>query len=273
VNVTKPKILFVDDEPDVLQGLARILHKQSARWETVFVLGARPGLEKIQGTTFDVVVSDMRMPDFDGVEVLRHVRDRDPTTIRMVLSGYHEIRPVSHVAPVVHQFLDKPCPSERLIQTIERACAIRARCVNEPLQALVGRIAALAPGVIDAAIAQVIAQNSALSARILVLARVASSPVDTPITSIPDVVSRLGLDFVASYAFATASKVTGASLIRDISKAVIAIAMPEEELVGTNHTELGAYLLTRWGLPLETIEALAQPDKDTSPALLVCEAG
>ncbi len=249
-----------------------MLHKQRERWEMRFVLGARPGLEEIERTTFDVVVSDMRMPEVSGVELLRHVRDRDPTTIRMVLSGYHEMRPASHLAPVVHHFLDKPCLPSHLFAMLEKACAVRARCVNEPLQALVGRIAALPSGVVDAAIAHVIEQVPTLAPRILMIGRVAAPLDDAPVTTVADALSRLGLDSIMGYAFATGSEVAGATLIRDISTTMIALAMPEHDLIGTTRTELGAYWLTRWSLPLETIESLAQGTPQVASAMQAVDA-
>ncbi len=261
-----------------------MLRKQRAHWEMVFALGAPAGLEAIQQATFDVVVTDMRMPYIDGFELLSHVRDRDPTTIRMLLSGFYEPSARSRVAPVVHQVLHKPCSSQDLTAAVQRGCAIRARFVHEPLQALLGRIAGLPPCVVDAAIADHIARDAALSARILELTRTSPSALDSPLTSIPDAVSRLGLEHIAAVAIATESdqnrrsEVAGESLIDVISTTMIALAMPEHELtiaarlhepgatrsslerelIGTTHTDLGAYLLIRWGLPVEMSERLAR---------------
>lgn len=271
-GLTKPRILFVDDDAEILRALARMLHKQRARWEMSFVLGAVAGLEEIERKTFDVVVSDMRMPDFDGLELLAHVRDL--ATIRMVLSGYHERRPVSHGATVVHQVIDKPCASEVLTSTIERACALRARFDNKPMQVLLGRIASSPPQAIDAAVAQIIEADAELSTRTLELARAAVPELEV-LTSITSAIAQVGLDQVAMCALAAATSEhdaacadLGAGLIRDISDAIIAIsARDHETTAGERRLDLAAYLLTRWGMGLNTIEQLTRPDDDASPVI------
>jgi DNA-binding NarL/FixJ family response regulator len=281
---TKPRILFVDDDALVLEGLRKALRKYRERWDTVFALGGPAGLDEVRRTTFDVVVSDMRMPELDGVALLGHVRDRDPSTIRIVLSGYSEHRAVMRAPPIAHHFLDKPCGSKELIEVIERACAVRGLFVGEPLRTLGGRIATLPSPLIETAIARVIEQDSALCAGILKLASSAYFAFERPLTSIADAVSHIGVDLIAAFAFATSSPDGATSqafttnLVHDIGKIVIAIAMPEQnaailrrleepgalrsslerELLGTTHTEVGAYLLTLWGLPLSTIAAVAR---------------
>jgi YesN/AraC family two-component response regulator len=84
------RILFVDDESRVLDGLRRMLYAQRQRWEMEFALGGEAALEACEKGAFDVVVSDMRMPGMDGATLLGHIRDRYPSSARVILSGFSE---------------------------------------------------------------------------------------------------------------------------------------------------------------------------------------
>ena len=62
----KKKILFIDDEPNVLDGLRRMLRTMRSEWEMEFAESGQNALEILQGKAFDVVVTDMRMPGMDA---------------------------------------------------------------------------------------------------------------------------------------------------------------------------------------------------------------
>lgn len=102
------RILFVDDEPNVLAGLRNLLRKQRDRWEMLFAPSGKAALEEMATCPVDVIVSDMRMPGMDGAELLRLVKERYPRTVRIVLSGHAEREAVSRAISVAHQFLSKP---------------------------------------------------------------------------------------------------------------------------------------------------------------------
>ncbi|MCK4988163.1 MAG: response regulator, partial [Desulfobacterales bacterium] len=63
---TKRHILFVDDEPMVLKGLERTLRKMRAEWEMTFASSSKEALDILGSGSFDVIVSDWRMPEMDG---------------------------------------------------------------------------------------------------------------------------------------------------------------------------------------------------------------
>lgn len=118
------RILFVDDEPAVLEGLRNLFRKQRRHWEMVFAPGGMEALGELERTRFDVVVSDMRMPGIDGAELLRRVKDGYPSIARIVLSGHAEPEAVARVLPVADTYVSKPCDAEALRVAIEQGCAL-----------------------------------------------------------------------------------------------------------------------------------------------------
>jgi DNA-binding NarL/FixJ family response regulator len=112
------RVLFVDDEPNVLDGIRRQLRN---RLDLETATGAAAGLALIESKgPFAVVVSDMRMPEMNGARFLARVNEIAPDTVRMVLSGQADLD--STVAAVneghIFRFLMKPCDTEKLIQSI-----------------------------------------------------------------------------------------------------------------------------------------------------------
>jgi putative nucleotidyltransferase with HDIG domain len=139
----KPAVLFVDDEPQVLDGLRDLLRSHRRELHTEFVSGGAAALERLETEPFDVVVSDMRMPGLDGAQLLERVRDEHPDAIRVILSGQADAEAVLRMVPVAHIALAKPCTGAQLAATIARACAIRALLEDPALRASVHAIGAL----------------------------------------------------------------------------------------------------------------------------------
>src|SRR5438034_11764089 len=98
-------VLFVDDEPLVLDSLKNLLRKHRHKWEMSFAVGAAAALEEMTRCSFDVVVSDMRMPGMDGATMLGKVKSLYPGTARIILSGYGDPEMILHALPVSHQYL------------------------------------------------------------------------------------------------------------------------------------------------------------------------
>src|ERR1017187_10837442 len=107
------RVLFVDDEPRILEGLQRMLRPQRHEWEMAFAPGGEAALALMEASPFDVIVSDMRMPVIDGATLLCRVRDLHPQVVRIVLSGHTELSTALRVVPVAHQFLAKPCDADK----------------------------------------------------------------------------------------------------------------------------------------------------------------
>jgi DNA-binding NtrC family response regulator len=111
----RKRILFVDDDPAVLAALSNVLRRERHRWEMVFAAGGEAALAELDKGSFDVVVSDMRMPDMSGDLLLEIVRESSPGTSRIILSG-SEHGPI----PNVDELLSKPCSARSLREALER---------------------------------------------------------------------------------------------------------------------------------------------------------
>ncbi len=134
------KILFVDDEPKILRGLQRMLSTMEKEWKVTFAAGGQEALELLAQQPYDVVVSDMRMPEMDGATLLNEVMGRYPEIIRIVLSGYSEQELVLRSAGTAHQYLAKPCDLNHLDRIVTRTIALRRFLANPSLRALVSRL-------------------------------------------------------------------------------------------------------------------------------------
>ncbi len=136
-------VLFVDDEPKVLDGLRRMLRSYRREWTMEFCEGPELALTTMANKPFDVVVSDMRMPVMDGAEFLTRVRDLYPDTVRLVLSGQSEQERVLRAVGPAHQYLSKPCDPELLRTTIARTSLLGNRLNQPKLKTLVSRMSSL----------------------------------------------------------------------------------------------------------------------------------
>jgi putative nucleotidyltransferase with HDIG domain len=260
------------------------------------------------------------------------VRDKYPSVLRIILSGYTELQASIRAVPVAHQFLLKPCDPETLRAGISRATSLGEALDSRMLTSLVGalrdlpslprvftelREALLNPKVSLDQIARIVEKDIAVSAKLLQLVNSAFFGLARDVTDVKTAVSCLGLtvlhdlvitvevfrsfkanEFVTdkyledfhSHAQLSAriaagisqstkvnSAVVLAALLHDVGKLVIAERTPahfarvlaqsqeegkpfhevEESLTAISHAEVGAYLLSLWGLPYSLVEAVA----------------
>lgn len=123
------RILFVDDEPNVLAAFRRQFH---GGYDVATACGGEEGVAAVRGSEpFAVIVSDMRMPGMDGAQFLGRIRELAPDSVRVLLTGYADQR--SAVAAVnegnIFRFLTKPCPPEVLTKALE-ACVRQYRLIR-----------------------------------------------------------------------------------------------------------------------------------------------
>ena len=137
------RILFVDDEVNILRAQQRMLMDMTDQWEMVFAQSGREALSLMAEKPFDVVVTDMRMPEMDGADLLNEVMRLYPDTIRIVLSGHSEHELVLKSVRTAHQYLAKPCDSEQLRSVVGRAQGLRGILAAESLRGVVSKMTTL----------------------------------------------------------------------------------------------------------------------------------
>jgi HD-like signal output (HDOD) protein len=206
-------ILFVDDEPKVLQGLQRQLHRMRNEWKMNFAEGGNNALEFMAHSPVDVIVTDMMMPGMDGAQLLNEVMQRYPNTVRIVLSGHVDRESAYRLVGPAHQYLSKPCEAEELHTAVSRAFALRDLLSNEQLKQLATRTKSLPtlptlysqltkelekedPSVEQ--VAEIIAKDLGMTTKMLQLVNSAFFGLPQRITDSAEAVSYLGLATVRS---------------------------------------------------------------------------
>ena len=209
------RVLFVDDEPAILDGLRQRLYRARSTWQMAFVNSGALAIAELEREPYDVIVSDMRMPKMDGAQLLKIVSERWPQTIRIVLSGYSEQMHVMRLVPVAHQYLTKPCLPERLEQVIQRCIQLHELLHEEHLRAAVGgirqlpaipRVYARLNTVLSredatvADVAEVVASDSGVAAKVLQVVNSAFFRLPRRITRIDHAIAHLGFTAIRNLA-------------------------------------------------------------------------
>ena len=139
----KRRILFVDDEPMVLNGLQRTLRKMRHDWDMTFVGSGREALDVLGKKPMDVIVSDLRMPEMDGGRLLAEVKKQHPHVVRIILSGQLDQEMTLKSVQLAHQSLSKPCDAEVLKHTLAKLFALREFLSDESIKNIISQIESL----------------------------------------------------------------------------------------------------------------------------------
>lgn len=118
--MNKPTVLFVDDEPNILNGLKRFTRAKRSEWNLLFAEGGEKALSIFNAQQVDVLIADMRMPGLDGAELMQRVSETSPATMRIILSGEADLEQVYRTIGRSHRFLSKPCDPLELVKIVER---------------------------------------------------------------------------------------------------------------------------------------------------------
>jgi putative nucleotidyltransferase with HDIG domain len=203
------RIVFVDDELDILQAMARSFHGMRNEWNMEFQSSGAAALESLAKAPADVIVSDMRMPGMDGWQLLAEVKRLYPQTVRLVLSGHADPSSVMLAVGTAQLYLAKPCEIGSLKAAIVQTQMLRQLLSSDRLALLVGDVGMLpsAPTAFQAILlclqnpaasltdaAQIIGRDVAMTANIMKLVNSAFFGSRRPITTIDRAVAYLGMD-------------------------------------------------------------------------------
>ena len=328
----KKRVLFVDDEPNVLNGLRRSLHGMREVWDLQFVDSAAAALQALEKDPYDAIISDMRMPLMDGADLLDQVKQRYPDTVRMILSGQSSRGSMFRSIAQAHQFLSKPCDPQELGTRLSQAFAMRDLLSNQSVKTVVSRLRSLPslPALYEeimvqlrseepsfTQIARTISKDVGMATKILQLANSAFMGTSGRVSRLLQALTLIGLDNVRTLvlsvnvlsqfdgntqvatslpclwdhsiavsklaqqiaaaencAKALLEECFTAGLLHDLGKLVLMAEFPkkclevyaaksdasaemERERLGCTHAEVGAYLMSIWGLPLPLVHAVA----------------
>ncbi len=207
------RILFVDDDAMLLNGLQRALRPMRSEWTMEFAAGGAAALERMAQFPFDAIVTDMRMPEMSGAQLLEQVRLRYPRTIRFVLSGQSDRESILRAVIPAHQYLAKPCAIDELRQKLSQALALKDLLENSTIKELVSQIKALpcmpdlylqlrekleSPACSVADVGQVIERDMAMTAKVLQLVNSAFFGLGHRISSPAQAVLVLGTETIKS---------------------------------------------------------------------------
>lgn len=205
------RLLFVDDEPNILAGLKRMLRPMRHEWDMIFAENGQSALAQMASAPADVVVTDMRMPGIDGAELLRRIMEKYPRTIRIVLSGQADREAILNAVGPIHQYLSKPCDADTLKSTLLRACRLDELLPNAELKQIISQMETLpslpslydevlgelqSPDASATALGQLISKDMGMSAKVLQLVNSAFFGLRSHIPSPAQAVILLGLDTV-----------------------------------------------------------------------------
>lgn len=330
------RLLFVDDEVLVLQGLKRSLHGMRTQWEMTFVESGAAALEALARESYDAIITDMRMPLMDGAQLLELVKKNYPEVVRMVLSGQADRETILRSLGPAHQYVSKPCDPQDLKSRLAQAFVMRDLLKNASVRALVSGLKSIPslPGLyyeIQAElksenaslkkIADIVSKDAGMTAKILQLANSAFMGTRFAVSNPTQAITLIGTEIVRALVLSvhvfsqlkdsTTSDCTTlwehglavsclsqrlaihekctknvvdecftAGILHEIGKLVLMAEMPgqyakilaqvterpgslavaERDRFGCTHAELGAYLMSIWGLPHPLIHAVAYHD-------------
>ncbi|HET7890626.1 MAG TPA: response regulator [Candidatus Sulfotelmatobacter sp.] len=336
-NAARSRLLFVDDEPLVLQGLQRTLRSMRAEWDMNFVGGGEEALESLRLQPYDAIITDMRMPRMDGAQLLEKVKERYPGIVRIVLSGQANRETILRSAGPAHQYVSKPCDPQELKLRLAQAFAMRDLLQNSAVRALVAGLKSIPspPGLYyeiqtelqseDTSlkkIAEIVSKDAGMTAKILQLANSAFMGARYNISNTTQAVTLIGTEMVRALVLSVhvfsqfknstssdcailwdhsiavaclAQRIAGAEgcpktlvdesftagILHEIGKLVVLSEMPaayaailvdieknpgslaaaERQRFGCTHADLGAYLMSIWGLPHSLVQAVAYHDR------------
>jgi HD-like signal output (HDOD) protein len=213
-EVKKKRILFVDDEENVLHGLKLMLHAMRGYWDMQFAQSGADAIALLDpDNPFEIIVCDMHMQGMDGEELLKRMMEVSPQTVRFILSGNLDTNTLIKASSVAHQVLAKPCDPHHLRSVLTRAMSLRDQLGESSLRTALLEMGTLpsvpviyweimneinAPEPSIERVGKIIEKDPGMSAKVLQIVNVHSGPGQR-ITSISEAASALGLENIKTF--------------------------------------------------------------------------
>jgi CheY-like chemotaxis protein/HD-like signal output (HDOD) protein len=238
-----PKILFVDDDANILNGLQRMLRPMRNAWEIAFADNGLEALAILNCEPFDIIVTDMRMPSMNGAELLSEVLRIHPQIVRIILSGQADLNNALAGIGLAHRYLSKPTEPATLMAVLRRALGLATLVPDPTLRRMLNSLQSLpsaslaysglmdlvrAPGCDAGSLAGIVAFDMGLAAKTLQIA--GSAFVNSPCRTANAwrAVQMLGSDLMRSLALNTSVFTDLSTMDERIDRSAIA------ELLGTS---------------------------------------
>ena len=211
MEAPRPTVMFVDDEISVLEGLRRSFLSMAGSLDIITCNNPFDALKKVQDRPVDIIISDLRMPGMDGVQLLEEVRRTSPETTRIILSGCSDRDVPFNTAGPAHRHYSKPCSNAKLADAIVRSLAIRKRLRTPELVELVTGIKSVpalpkalmemmneiqSPSGSVAGLARIISSDVGLTAQVLKIANSGFFRTATTINDVSHAVRLLGFEAI-----------------------------------------------------------------------------
>jgi HD-like signal output (HDOD) protein/ActR/RegA family two-component response regulator len=207
------RILFVDDDELILRSMERVLRRPAAEsgWELCFATDGESALAEMAKNPVEVMLVDANMARMSGAALLKRVQERDPSVVRILLSGHTGLDVLRSALPYAHQFLPKPCDGQLLRSTLDSACGLRQLLARPEMRHLVGSSNELPsaprtfielsnalanPNASARTVSDIIERDIAISARVLQLVSSAFYGLPRAVTSVGGAVAYLGVEVI-----------------------------------------------------------------------------
>lgn len=212
------RVLFVHADQNVLDSLKRTLEGMRTEWQMAFSSTGDDALQKLAAGPFDVIVAGMDLSGMGGSELLTEVIQRYPDLVRIVLSDDVEQDTIVRSAATAHQYLLKSCNAAMLKSTLDRALHIREMLAEPGLRELMSRIVSLPslpavhmqlvasldnPELSSRELGEIIAQDVAMSAKVLQIANSAFFGLYRYVASPTEAAVYLGVDTLRALTLST----------------------------------------------------------------------
>ncbi len=144
-EISRLRIMFVDDELSVIKSLKRTFRKYDKEWKMYFFTNPLEAFESLKENNVDVIITDMKMPEETGFELLSKVKKKYPGIIRIILTGYANKELIYSSFEVAHQLLIKPISAESIIAVVTQINIINTYIKNKELQNVINNLSYLPP--------------------------------------------------------------------------------------------------------------------------------